>query len=92
VNTTPAKPGEIVVLYSTGFGPGNPPVPAGLVVAAPAGLANVVSILLNNLPTNVLFSGITGSGLDQFNIVVPAVADGDATLTAQVGGAQCRLG
>jgi len=33
----PAKPGEVIILWGTGFGPANPAVPAGQVFRAPIG-------------------------------------------------------
>jgi uncharacterized protein (TIGR03437 family) len=38
--TTPAKPGEIILLYGVGFGPANPPQPSGQLVTTAAPLAN----------------------------------------------------
>jgi uncharacterized protein (TIGR03437 family) len=71
--TTPARPGEIIVLYGTGFG------------AAPD--ASSVTVQIGGAAAQLLFAGNIGPGLCQINAVVPAVADGNAAITAQVGGA-----
>ncbi len=39
VTTAPAKPGETILLYATGFGPTNPALPTGQLVNAPGGAA-----------------------------------------------------
>ena len=36
----PAKPGEVIILWGTGFGPANPSVPAGQVFSGACPLAN----------------------------------------------------
>jgi uncharacterized protein (TIGR03437 family) len=40
VTTTPAQPGEVIVLWGTGLGPSNPATPAGQLVTQAAPLAN----------------------------------------------------
>lgn len=84
--TVPAKPGDIVLLYGTGFGPTNPGVAAGQVPAAPAATTNPVKIQIDTKEVPVAFAGLTGAGLYQFNITVPDLADGDYPVTAEVGG------
>jgi|GEM_PF-1423894 len=69
--TRPAKPGEIVLLFGAGFGPTEPPTPTGALVSRPAPLASPAAATIGGLPADVLFGGIVGSGLYQFNLVVP---------------------
>jgi uncharacterized protein (TIGR03437 family) len=84
---TPAQPGETIVIYGTGFGPTNPAVVDGTLVSAPLALANTVSISIDNAPVQVVSAVLSGAGLYQFNVVVPATAqNGDLLVTAQVGG------
>ena len=92
IATTPAQPGETIVLYATGFGPGNPALPAGLTVAAPSQLANPATAKVGGQAAQVLFAGIIGSGLDQINMVVPTVPNGDIPIVAAVGGIQSPAG
>jgi len=92
MTTTPAQPGETIVLYATGFGPGNPPLPAGLTVPAPSPLANQATVQVGGQTAMLLFAGIAGSGLDQINLIVPNVPNGDVPIVAGVGGVQSPAG
>jgi uncharacterized protein (TIGR03437 family) len=88
VTTVPARPGDAILLYGTGFGPTNPPVDAGSMVTTPAPTANAVSMRLGNVELPVSFAGLVSPGLYQFNVKLPAdLADGDYPVTAQVAGA-----
>ncbi|MDQ6708825.1 MAG: IPT/TIG domain-containing protein, partial [Acidobacteriota bacterium] len=66
--TVPAKPGDQVLLFGTGFGPTVPAIPAGEVVSSPAPLANAVKIHIDTVDAVVGFAGLTGAGLYQFNV------------------------
>jgi uncharacterized protein (TIGR03437 family) len=77
--TSPAKPGETILLYGTGFGPGNP-------------LANLVQVTIGGLPAQVVFAGVVQPGLDQFNVTIPAVPDGAASLSASIAGVSTQSG
>jgi uncharacterized protein (TIGR03437 family) len=93
--TSPAKPGEVIVLYGTGFGPTNPPTPAGVLVsgANPLESPGALNISFNDAPAQVAFAGITGAGLYQFNLTVPAtLADGDAKVIATINSVQTQGG
>jgi uncharacterized protein (TIGR03437 family) len=87
VTTTPAKPGDQVLLFGTGFGATDPAVPAGEVVTTPAPLANAVKIRIDATDAVVAYAGLVGAGLYQFNITIPDLPDGDRTVTAAVAGA-----
>jgi uncharacterized protein (TIGR03437 family) len=88
--TTPAKPGEAVILFGTGFGPTNPGVAAGEVFQGAAPLSNFVNIRVGALPADEGFSGLSGAGLNQFNVTIPNVADGDHDVVATVGGSRTQ--
>lgn len=96
VNTaSPAKPGEVVVVYGTGFGPTNPPTPAGQVVstANPLASPNTLMILIGGSQAQIAFAGVTAAGLDQFNLTVPAtLPDGDATVSGTIGSVSTQSG
>jgi len=87
--TVPAKPGDIIILWGTGFGATDPPVPSGQVVTgAPALVANptvTVGGVTARLISAVLSPG--NAGLYQIAIQIPdSVPDGDLPVVAQVQG------
>ena len=90
--TTPAKPGEIILLYGVGFGPATPPQPSGQLVATAAPLANTVQVTIGGQTALVAFAGLTGSGLYQFNVTVPNLPNGDAAVVATIGGIATQTG
>ncbi len=93
VTTQPAKPGETILIYGTGFGPTNPPLPSAQLVTTPALLANSVQVTIGGvLAPPVAYAGLVEAGLYQFNVTVPNVPDGDAAVVAQIGGVQTQTG
>jgi uncharacterized protein (TIGR03437 family) len=90
--TSPARAGELITLFGTGFGPTNPPTPAGRVPPT-APMATSFNILLDGNPVATTFAGITGVGLYQFNVQLPArLAPGDYFVWAFIGGVQSPFG
>ena len=92
LTSTPAKPGETIQIYGTGFGPTNPPVPSAQLVAAPAVLANSLQVAIGGQAASVTYAGLVEPGLYQINVTVPSVPDGDSAVLATVGGAQTQTG
>jgi uncharacterized protein (TIGR03437 family) len=93
--SSPAKPGEVIVLYGTGFGPTNPAIPAGVVVSAPSPLLSPsdLTISIGGSVADIAYAGITEAGVWQFNIAVPlSVADGDAPVMASIKGLSTQSG
>jgi uncharacterized protein (TIGR03437 family) len=89
----PAKPGETILLYATGFGPTTPPVPTGQLVTTPAPLPVLPSIKIGGTPAAVEFGGLVSPGLYQFNVTVPTnLTTGDAPVLATLGGAATQTG
>jgi protocatechuate 3,4-dioxygenase beta subunit len=86
VETVPAKPGDVVMLFGTGFGPTLPALPSGEVITAAAPLASPVKIRMDALDAEVQYAGMTSAGLYQFNVRVPELQDGDHAVTAETGG------
>src|SRR5205823_3426155 len=85
-STRPAKKGEIVELYGTGFGPTNPPVPAGQPFSGAAPTTNPITVTIGGVSQTVT-GYVVGAGLYQLNVTIPAnVASGDIPLQASVGG------
>ena len=77
--TSPAKPGEYLIMYLVGMGPTNPPVATGAVTPSTLPLAAVTAqptVTVDSQNANVAFAGLTpGSvGLYQINFQVPATA------------------
>lgn len=88
--TTPAKPGETIVLYGTGFGPTSPSIPAGQLTTQVAPLTNTLSVTVGGQPATVVFAGLVPpyAQLYMFQVTLPSsVADGDQAVVAQIGGA-----
>jgi uncharacterized protein (TIGR03437 family) len=88
---TPARPGETVLLYATGFGQTNPPIvdqtsTTGSLPALPA-------ITIGGLPAFVMYAGVSAPGLYQLNVAIPLAApDGDLTLSAIYNGNRTQSG
>lgn len=85
----PAHPGEVVMLFGTGFGPTNPPTGAGVLFTGAAPLADptLLRIRIGGQPASVHFAGLTGAGLYQFNVTIPELPDGDNAILASISNA-----
>ena len=90
--TTPAQPGETILLYGVGFGPVTPSQPTGQLVTAAAPLANTVSIAIGGQAAQVVYAGLVEAGLYQFNVTVPNLPNGDAAVVANIGGVAAQTG
>jgi uncharacterized protein (TIGR03437 family) len=82
LTTTPAKPGETVVLYVNGCGPTNVPVVSGSMFQSGA-LTPVPTVTIGGLSANVTYADLISPGLFQFNVVIPpnAVSGDNALVT-----------
>jgi len=91
--TTPAKPGEIVVLYANGFGPTSTPVVSGSPVQS-GGLPELPVIKIGGTTAQVQFAGLAYyPGEFQFNVVVPPnAASGDLPIVATYNGLTTQAG
>jgi uncharacterized protein (TIGR03118 family) len=84
-NSTPAAPGETIMLFGTGFGPASTTIPDGQVITTAIPVTGV-TITVGGAPAQVAFAGLVMPGLYQFNVVIPtATANGDAQVVATVG-------
>lgn len=85
-STTPAKPGETVVLYANGFGPISPPVVSGS--STQSGILSPLPVVtIGGLAATVQYAALVSPGLYQFNVVIPANApSGDNPLVATMNG------
>ena len=91
--STPARPGETILLYGTGFGPTNPAVPGGQVISQPFPMVTMPAFRIGGQAAAVSFAGVIAAGLYQFNVTVPSgLADGDALVAATDTGATSQSG
>ena len=91
--TTPAHPGEIIVLWGTGFGRTTPDIPDGEVITVPAQLTATPVVTIGAVTAEVLYAGLSASGLYQLNVKVPdGVPDGDLPVLVQINGARTQDG
>ncbi len=88
VTTTPAFPGETIVLYATGLGPTSPSYPTSQIIPSPASLVNPIQVFIGGVKAATSFTGIVGSGLYQINAIVPTLPSGDASVILQSGAVQ----
>jgi beta-glucosidase len=85
----PARPGETIVLWGSGFGQTAPPIAPGLLQAAPAPLADPagVTVTIGGETAQVQYAGMTIAGVYQINVTVPAdLADGIYEVAAMADG------
>ncbi|HLJ13050.1 MAG TPA: TIGR03118 family protein [Bryobacteraceae bacterium] len=83
---TPAKAGETIVLWGTGFGPTTPATPSGQVVVTPNPVTTVPTIMIGGTAAQVTSAVLVSPGVYQFNVVVPtSTASGDIPVVAQIG-------
>jgi uncharacterized protein (TIGR03437 family) len=92
--STPARPGETVVLYGTGFGPTNPAFD-GTVVVSPASLIDPPQFTVGAQAVTAAFAGLVAPGLYQMNLTIPALPSGsvgvvDLPVTATAGGSKTQ--
>jgi len=91
-STTPAKPGETILLFADGFGPTSTPVVTGSLVQGGT-LSPPPVITIGGIAATVQFAGLVAPGEFQFNVVVPAaIADGDQSITATYNGVTTQSG
>lgn len=94
--TTPFNPGEIAVLFGTGFEGTSSPVPNGQVISAVLPLAQNPVVMIGGVQAVVQFAGLSGTGVFQFNVVVPSTltlsgtGNVDVPVVIQSGGAQTQ--
>jgi uncharacterized protein (TIGR03437 family) len=89
--TIPAKPGDVIILWGTGFGPTLAVPPAGVEVPADQTYSTMTlpAVTINNVPATVYGAALAPgfAGLYQVAIQVPdTLADGDWPIVATIGG------
>jgi uncharacterized protein (TIGR03437 family) len=96
---SPARRGDVVSLFGTGFGDTSPQVPAGELDGGIARLTNPITVKIGDVtlaPSDVQYAGLTPgsiSGLYQFNVRIPDTApSGDVPVTISIGGFETQSG
>lgn len=95
--TIAAKPGDVVVLWGTGFGPTAPAFPIGVEAPATGGYstASLPTVTINNISAMVYGAALSpgSAGLYQIAIQVPSsLGDGDWPIQASIGGVASPAG
>ena len=92
--TVAAKAGEVVVLFGIGFGPTQPPIPAGQkYTGAPAQASGDLSVIIGQTPVAAFFIGAESPGLFQFNLTIPGgLGTGDQPLFGIANGVRTPPG
>jgi uncharacterized protein (TIGR03437 family) len=95
--TVPAKPGEVIILWGTGFGPTIPAAPGGVAVPGDQtySTATLPVITINNVAATVYGAALApgAAGLYQVAIQVPAsLADGDWPIQSSIVGTSSPAG
>lgn len=85
-SSTPAAPGETVVLYATGFGLPSSPLTNGSDTQSGA-LPSLPTCQVGANPAAVVFAGLVSPGLDQIQITIPnGTSSGDNPVTCSYAG------
>jgi uncharacterized protein (TIGR03437 family) len=89
----PARPGDVVLLYGTGFGGTDPTYQAGEIAGGQPRLRDTPTVVIGGItlaPADIQYAGLSPgsiSGLYQFNVRIPAaVTPGDIPVSVRIGG------
>jgi uncharacterized protein (TIGR03437 family) len=93
LTTVPAKPGETIVLWGTGFGPASPTAPVGSLVPAGSILnaASPVTVTVGGVPATVYGVALAPGLAGTFQVAIqipPGLPNGDYPVIATAGGIQ----
>jgi uncharacterized protein (TIGR03437 family) len=91
-SSTPAAPGEQVVIYAVGFGLPATPLVAGSATQS-GSLPTLPVCTVGSNAATVAFAGVISPGLYQLNIIIPtAASNGDQSIACVYGGANTPNG
>jgi uncharacterized protein (TIGR03437 family) len=92
--TVAAKPGDVLVLWGTGFGPTTPAAPVGQVPVGTFLTANPVTVTIGGTSATVYYAALSGfAALYQVAIQVPTnLANGDYPIIATINGVSSPAG
>jgi len=86
---TPAKPGETIILWGTGFGPTQPPDTIGQLTSGAPAATTLPALTIGGVQAQVIGVNMSPgfAGLYQVAVQVPtSLSDGDQPIVAQVNG------
>jgi len=89
LNSRPAKPGDLIILYGVGFGDVTSAILPGVIVQQSNALVNPVTISFGSVPATLSYAGLAGSfvGLYEFYVTVPSsLANGDYQINVTQNG------
>jgi uncharacterized protein (TIGR03437 family) len=95
--TVPAKPGDVIILWGTGFGPTIPAAPPGIAVpnSPTYSTSTLPTVTIDNFPATVYGAAFASgfAGLYQVAIQVPSsLGNGNWPVVATIGGVQSPAG
>jgi uncharacterized protein (TIGR03437 family) len=95
--TVPAKPGEAIILWGTGFGPTSPAEPIGVQIPASPTyyVSTPATVTIGSTSAAVYATALAGgfAGLYQLVVTIPSsLANGDYPVIATINGAQSPTG
>jgi uncharacterized protein (TIGR03437 family) len=90
--STPAQPGETIIIYANGFGATTVPVVSGAETQSGT-LPTTPTIQIGSATATVTYAALISPGLYQFNVIVPtSVSAGDNTIQASYNGQPTQAG
>jgi uncharacterized protein (TIGR03437 family) len=91
-SSTPAAPGETIVLYANGFGATSVPIVSGALTQTGV-LSPTPIVTIGGVAATVSFAGLVAPGQYQFNVTVPSsLANGDQPVLAAYMGQTTQAG
>jgi len=88
--TIAPKPGDVLILWGTGFGPTNPAAPVGVQIPPNSyPTANNVTVTVGGVPATVYGAALAPGFAALYQVAIqvpPSLADGDYSLVATVNG------
>lgn len=90
--TTPAQPGEQIIVYGNGFGSTSVPVVAGSETQS-GSLPGTVQVQVGGVNAQLVYAGLAGPGLYQFNILLPSsLPNGEVPISISYAGQSTQAG
>jgi uncharacterized protein (TIGR03437 family) len=90
--TTHAHPNEQIIVYGNGFGSTSVPVVAGSETQS-GSLQGTVQVQVGGTGAQLVYAGLAGPGLYQFNIVLPnSLPNGEVSISISFGAQSTQAG
>jgi uncharacterized protein (TIGR03437 family) len=90
--SAPAKPGDVLEMFGTGFGPTTAAVVPGVIFQGSVLLSNTVTVKIGGMVADVSYVGLVGAGLNQINVTVPVLPSGEYPVVAEISGVSTQAG